>query len=607
MQLSLRRAKSSLTAKLVITISLFMLIGSGLIWLEAIFAQRRALMADALARVITFSDLTQKSLHHDMLKGDRDEIQKVVEALGSSKVVASVRILSARGVIIHSSHPTEINHQTDMGRMICGNCHQEISYTPEATVHARKWTIHQGADGKKLLSLVDTIPNAPVCATAACHAHSTKDTVLGFLISDLSLAPIEQSIHRQILGIAGYILLIVTVIGTALSFILWGLVIRPIHTLTDGMKRVSTGDLSGRIESISKDELGRLGHTFNEMSGELSIARHRMEAWTQSLEEEVAKKTKEIKETQDKLIQAEKMAALGRMTADIAHEIRNPLTALGGFGRRIRKEATTARQQQYATIIVEEADRLERILRDVLTFSWEPRLHFEKAPLTDTVAAAVGLFSETYTENRITVEERYTTKRPVMLEKDHIRQAIFNLLANSLDAMGKDGRLTITTEEVEENETGYVAVHVVDSGPGIAEDKLEQVFEPFYTTKKIGRGTGLGLAICRKIITEHGGFIRLENVASGGLSASLYFPCQLDEEPGSIPCWEYMQCGRDKDSSIKCPAYPHFGRACWAVAGTLCSGKIQGTFAQKIEDCRKCEFFLAQQEQKRDTHGSPED
>ncbi|MEJ2032611.1 MAG: ATP-binding protein [Deltaproteobacteria bacterium] len=595
----MRRISSSLTAKLVIAISIFVLVGSGLIWLRAILNQRRTLMNDALAKVITFSNLAQKSLHHDMLTSDREEIQETIAALGTAKSISSVRILNTHGVITFSSHPGEINRQADLGRMICGSCHQKITFSAETPIHPRKWVIRQDNDHGNLLSLVDTIANEPSCAAAACHVHSPKDAVLGFLISDLSLMPIEQSINRQIWSISGYILLVVAIIASVLSLILWRLVIRPIHNLRDGMKRVSAGDLSGRIASNSKDEIGRLGRAFNEMSGELSIARHRMEKWTQSLEEEVEKKAKEIRETQDKLIQAEKMAALGRMTADIAHEIRNPLTALGGFGRRLQKEAITARQRQYASLIVEEADRLEHILRDVLIFSWEPRFHFEKAPLTETVYAAVRVFDEMYGENRITVKEHYNSELPVLQEKDHVRQAILNLLANSLDAMGKDGRLTVTIEEEEEHELTYVAVHIADNGPGIEEEKLEQVFEPFYTTKKIGEGTGLGLAICRKIITEHGGFVRLRNRASGGLVASLYFPYQPEEGPGIVPCWEFMQCGRDKDNSVKCPAYPHFGRVCWAVAGTLCSGKIQGTFAQKFEDCRKCEFFRAIQDQER--------
>lgn len=604
MQLSLSRINSSLTAKLVIAISIFVLVGSAFIWLKEIRSQKKALMRDALTRVVTFSDLTRKSLHHDMLTSDREAIQLTIAALGTSKAIASVRIINTKGLIVYSSHPKEINRQVDMSRMICGSCHhQKITLKPGTAVHPRKWTIRRDAKGQKLLSLVDTIASEPSCTTAACHVHSAKDAVLGFLISDFSLAPIQQSIHHQIRNISGYILLILVIIALVLSFILWRLVIRPIHVLTAGMKRVSTGDLSGRIDFVANDEIGQLGRTFNEMSAELAIARQRMEKWTQSLEEEVDKKTKEIKETQDKLIQSEKMAALGRMTADIAHEIRNPLTALGGFGRRLQKEATTAKQRQYAALIVEEAERLEHILKDVLTFSWEPRFHFEKTTLTGTVSAAVGVFSEMFTENRITLEERYNAELPVLLEKDHVRQAILNLLANSMDAMEGGGKLSITTEMEKENNLCYAAVHIADSGPGIDDDKLEQVFEPFYTTKKIGQGTGLGLAICRKIVTEHGGFIRLENRAGGGLTASLYFPCQTEEEPGSVPCWEFMQCGRDKDSSVKCPAYPHFGRACWAVAGTLCAGKIQGTYAQKLEDCRKCAFYRAIQDEKNRERG----
>lgn len=92
-----------------------------------------------------------------------------------------------------------------------------------------------------------------------------------------------------------------------------------------------------RVAATSSDEIGRLTNTFNAMTEELNYARKKMQKWTQSLEEEVKKKTKEILKTQGKLIQAEKMAALGRITADIAHEIRNPLTALGGFGRRLRR------------------------------------------------------------------------------------------------------------------------------------------------------------------------------------------------------------------------------------------------------------------------------
>jgi len=590
----LHQINRSLTGKLVIAISIFMFVGSGLIWVTTIYAQRKGLMEDALTRITAFADLTRKSLQHDMLTGDMRGIQQTIQALGTAEPVSTVRILNASGEVEHSSSPEEIGRKIDIGLQACGGCHQKVQLSSSVIMHNRKLAIRRDKNNRRVLILVDTIRNESPCFTAACHVHHENQRNLGFLISDFSLADIDSTIQQQVIRTSFFLFLVVATIAAVLSLILWQIVLRPIHGLNVGMRRVASGDLSSKIEPVSQDELGRLGSTFNEMTDELAVARHRMEKWTQSLEEEVEKKTKEIRETQEKLIQSEKMAALGRMTADIAHEIRNPLTALGGFGRRIEKEATTAKQRQYARLIVEEADRLEHILRDVLTFSWEPRFHFEHDSLTGTISSAVMMFKDICAEQGITVEEKYGCDLPVYHEKDHVRQAILNLLSNSIDAMEQTGQLTVSTAKESENDIFYVAVHIEDTGPGIEEDKLDQVFEPFYTTKKIGQGTGLGLAICRKIITEHGGFIRLQNLEAGGLRASLFFPYQPAEAvPETIPCWEFMHCGRDKDGSVKCPAYPNFGRSCWAVAGTLCSGKVQGSYAAKLEDCRKCAFYNA--------------
>jgi signal transduction histidine kinase len=316
-----------------------------------------------------------------------------------------------------------------------------------------------------------------------------------------------------------------------------------------------------------------------------------MQRWTESLEEEVQKKTEEIRNTQDRLVQAEKLAALGRLTADIAHEIRNPLTALGGFGRRLLRAAANEKEKEYADIVVSEVERLEHILRDVLTFSRDAKFHLERQPLTGAVQDAVTVFSGACDEHSIRVETDFASELPVLIDREQIRQAVGNLVVNAMDVMQEGGTLAVSTRAEEINNLTYVAVHVSDTGPGIPEDRLPLIFEPFYTTKEIGHGTGLGLSVSRKIIEEHGGFIRALNRAEGGVTVSLYFPYQSEEELARTPCWEYMKCGRDVNSEAKCPAYPNFGRVCWVVAGTFCEGKVQGTFAQKYEDCRKCDFY----------------
>jgi signal transduction histidine kinase len=381
-----------------------------------------------------------------------------------------------------------------------------------------------------------------------------------------------------------------------LYLVLRRFVLNPVSALSGAMKKAADGDLSNRVSVTSQDEMGLLAGTYNTMAEELKVAREKMTLWTQSLEEEVAKKTYELRKSQDKLIQAEKLASLGRLTADVAHEIRNPLSAVGGFARRLHKIVTGDKEKEYASVVVSEVNRLERILRDILTFSRDARLHLEPQTIADVVHSAMHLYKNLCEDQSVhAVVTLPEDLPPVLIDKDQVVQALSNLVTNALEAMpyGGGGTLTVTAEMEEVYDVTFVVVRVADSGQGIREDHLPLIFEPFFSTKDIGRGsgTGLGLSITRKIMEEHGGFIRAESEPGKGSTFSLYFPYQAEDQAARTPCWEFMKCGRDRDASTKCPANPHFGRICWVVAGTFCEGKVQGTFAQKCEDCRKCEFY----------------
>jgi hypothetical protein len=157
--------------------------------------------------------------------------------------------------------------------------------------------------------------------------------------------------------------------------------------------------------------------------------------------------------------------------------------------------------------------------------------------------------------------------------------------------MPRGGSLTVTGRNEILHGIRYARITIADTGEGMDEHILSLIFEPFFTTREAGRGTGLGLTITRKIIEEHGGFVRAESTQGKGSVFSLYLPQQSEEESRETPCWEYMRCGRNTDTATKCPAYPNFGRSCWAIAGTFCEGKVQGAFAQKCEDCRTCAFY----------------
>ena len=308
---------------------------------------------------------------------------------------------------------------------------------------------------------------------------------------------------------------------------------------------------------------------------------------------ELNKSLDSLTRMQEKLVEQEKLSALGRFTADVAHEIRNPLTAIGGIARRLEKRLVNGtREKSYSDLIISETTRLENILRDVLTYSEKDQNHFEKFDINRTVSEAAPFFCDTCQEKKIKLIENYFEDLPkIYLHPDHVKQAIGNIMVNGIEAMSDGGTLTVKTNIEKENDINWVTVTVTDTGEGIPHDSLGYIFEPFHSTKKIGIGTGLGLPIAHKIMEEHRGFIRVDSEPGRGSRFKLYFPYQSEEEDAKMPCWEFIGCGIEKDSSRRCPSYPHFGRICYGVAGTLCEIGVSGIYAEKIEECSKCPFY----------------
>jgi len=311
---------------------------------------------------------------------------------------------------------------------------------------------------------------------------------------------------------------------------------------------------------------------------------------------ELLKSLHESNRLQKKLIKAERLSALGKITADVAHEIRNPLTAIGGFAKRLQKRIRPdTREKDYIDLIVSETGRLERILRDVLSFSREARYHLSITPPNAVVEDSLHTFSDTCKEQSITVNTVFDLSlRDILLDRDQITQAINNLLSNAVDAMPGGGVLTVSTQSVLLHDANFIVIEISDTGTGIPAEKLDRLFDPFYSTKEIGHGTGLGLSICKKIMDEHKGFIRVTSESGKGSAFRLYLPYVMADEAFRTQCWEFTKCGVEKmEDSVekRCPAYPNFGRICWAIAGTFCEGKVQGAVAQKLGDCRKCEFY----------------
>ena len=585
----LQQIHRSIAAKLILSIGILFLLGGGISWYTLISSGKRSLMRDALQNATSYSDLVKKSIRYAMVTFHPEAIQQTLGEVGSRKEIKGLRIFDSKGKIAYSAEEGEIGRMVQRKAAACTGCHDGTS-PAQTLARERQWLIHENA-GERVLTFIEPLYNEPSC-TLSCHVHPGQQKVLGVLQTDFSLAGVDHAIRRQTVNITLYAAVFMLLSGVALYFVLRRFVLKPLSTVDTAMENVTAGRLEQTVKIPSEDEMGRLAATFNAMTKELADSRDKMEHWTRSLEEGIAKKTDELKKSQDRLIQAEKLASLGRLTADVAHEIRNPLTALGGFARRLHKISGGGKEKEYAEIVLTEVDRLERILKDVLTFSRDARSHLEKLDIGEIVPEIMKIYDDLCREHSISIElVRGDDLQPVLIDKDQVRQALDNLLSNAIDAMPDGGKLTVTAGKEQLHDVTYMFLRVADTGSGIPPANLPLIFEPFFTTKKIGRGTGLGLSITRKIMEEHGGFIHADSTEGQGASFTMYFPYQSDEESLRTKCWEYMKCGRDSDCSLKCPAYPNFGRVCWAVAGTFCEGKVQGTFAQKLEDCQKCEFY----------------
>jgi len=244
----------------------------------------------------------------------------------------------------------------------------------------------------------------------------------------------------------------------------------------------------------------------------------------ESLEEALGK----VRKTQDLLVQSEKLAALGEMAARISHEIKNPLTVIGGFAARLARGEKGGQKDhpptaRYAEIILKEVRRLERTVQQTLYFSREMMPALRPVDINAEIREVLAIFRDELEEAGIEKVVELSEEVPeIHVDPDQIRQVLWNLVSNAVQAMGEGGKLTLVTRPSREGEGDGVVFLVGDTGGGIPHDVVHNIFNPFFTTKP--KGTGLGLPIVHAIVQNHGGTIQLDNREGEGVTFSVFLP-----------------------------------------------------------------------------------
>jgi len=227
----------------------------------------------------------------------------------------------------------------------------------------------------------------------------------------------------------------------------------------------------------------------------------------------------------EQLAETEKLAALGRITANVSHTIKNPLTAIGGFANRLMdKLPEGTKEKKYAGLIFTEAVRLENVLQNVLLFSRHDADRQEDCSIPEIVEKALTLYEEICREKLIAIKRDFKNVPMVTGNKEQLFQAIENLLSNAIDAMVRGGSLTVGTDVEKKGESSFVRLTIRDTGYGIEAENINRIFEPFFTTKLLLKGTGLGLSITKKVVDDHSGFIRVDSRVGIGTTFDVLFP-----------------------------------------------------------------------------------
>jgi len=233
-----------------------------------------------------------------------------------------------------------------------------------------------------------------------------------------------------------------------------------------------------------------------------------------------------LNEAQEQLMHGERLATIGEMSAGIAHELKGPMVSIGGFARRLaRSVPSDTPEAQYVATIIEEGQRLENMLTDILSFSKKTTICYDKCSVAEIVDSALAIVAHALEKNRIRLVRSYPRK-PIFIYCDgqQLKQVFINLFQNAQEIMKEGGELRVRISSAFLGMDRAVVVRVADTGAGIPVGLLNNIFNPFFSTKK--SGTGLGLPIVNRIVSNHGGKIRVRNRPAGGAEFSVILPCR---------------------------------------------------------------------------------
>lgn len=484
----LYRLKSvPLRTKIVVPVAVVLALAFACIAAAAGYVLKNQLVDSSERMALQRAQIAELSLRRAMLSGRNEEIADDIRLLGQRRDLPRIALRFPEGGYLIEKQ--DEGHELPPDRS-----------TPPPG-QSRVTQIR--ADGESYTRVTSAIANEPSCYS--CHGPSER--TLGYLEVDLSNRWLEQRVEQSYVGIAWVAGLTLLLVWLAIAASLHAAVIRPLGALSNAMSVVQEGRREVRLAPDSEDEIGRLNEAFNRMVDEVSAA----EA--------------SLVDTERQLAEAEKLAGIGLMAAGVAHEINNPLAAVSVAAEMLNIGALTEEQRaSLSKSVLEGTERIQKIVSEMLTLDRRQGLQTE--PEDPVLVLRQALHS---VDVPATIRVRFKVREAlprIQVNRDRIARAIGNMIKNAVQAMPDGGELCISAEP----EDQVMKIEIADTGIGMPPEVLEHIFDPFFSTKEVGKGFGLGLAFAHSTIVQHGGEVSAQSQQGVGTTFAVLVPLAEEQQ-----------------------------------------------------------------------------
>lgn len=439
-------------------------------------------------KIELLNEIINNGLKSLMLEGRGREFQKFLENLIAEDIVA-IRIFTEDGMILNSTVPGEIGQRFQHKSSSASRSRNDLSLFSS-----------DGGKGKKIFSKIVLIRNDRLCQ----RCHGGVDHIRGMLDVEFSSSGTNKDITDAAGSITRTALITLVLLIGSIWLLSRYLVKKPLEEIIGSIETVAGGDMNKQLSTHRNDEIGRLASNLNAIMADIDRKRAEIDRCRA-----------------DRDVYIEKMASLGELAASVAHDIKNPLAGISGALQVLAEDfPEDSPRKDITREILGEIDRLDGAVKDLLLFARPPDMHLIPVDINAIIEKVMARVAPRAGALKVSLDLLTTEVPAVMVDPEQLERALGNIALHSLQSMTYGGQLKFSVKN--SSDQNEVEITVSDTGPGIPEDSLKDIFKPFFSSKH--SGSGLGLAITRNIIEGHRGRIAAESAPGRGTLYRIILP-----------------------------------------------------------------------------------